>query len=145
MIKKITHLESYYIRHPVLRAGKSITSCHFDGDEFKTTTHFGYFIDDKLVGVASVFENKSIFFDDEHSYQIRGMAILEKYQNRGLGRILMRYCEKYVQNDSEKLIWFNARINAVKFYEKLGYSIIGNVLEIKEAGTHLVMYKQLVV
>ena len=35
-IKKISATETFLVRHPVLRAGKPIESCHFDGDDLET-------------------------------------------------------------------------------------------------------------
>ena len=40
-IKQIAALETFPVRHPVLRAEKLIESCHFDGDTLVTTVPFG--------------------------------------------------------------------------------------------------------
>lgn len=42
-IKKITDLETYSVRHVVLRKGKPIETCRFEGDDLPSTSHFGYF------------------------------------------------------------------------------------------------------
>ena len=34
-IKKISALETFPVRHPVLRAEKPIESCHFEGDDLE--------------------------------------------------------------------------------------------------------------
>jgi ribosomal protein S18 acetylase RimI-like enzyme len=56
---------------------------------------------------------------------------------------LILYCEKYILTKNGNLIWFNARENAVKFYEKLGYTKQGNPFIIDGIGSHYVMYKML--
>lgn len=143
LVKEITSLATYSVRHPVLRDGKPIDSCYFEGDDLVTTKHFGIFEDTNLVGVISVFKNNHALFDDTNSCQIRGMAVLENFQKQGLGEKLMKHCEDYITSQKNSLIWFNARKKAVGFYEKLDYQIIGEAFEIEDVGTHYVMYKKL--
>ncbi len=142
-IEEITFQETFSVRHPVLRAGKPIESCHFDGDDLASTKHFGIFIDNTLVGVTSLFMQHHSFFNHEIQMQMRGMAVLNSHQKQGFGEKLLASCENYLRNEKISLLWFNARAKAVPFYEKLGYQIMGNSFEIGDIGTHFVMYKQL--
>jgi len=71
------------------------------------------------------------------------MAVLENHQGNGYGSDLVRYVEQFLQQQTTDLIWFNARENAVRFYKKMGYEIIGNAFEIKGVGVHFVMFKVL--
>ena len=142
-IEEITFQETFSVRHPVLRAGKPIESCHFDGDDLASTKHFGIFIDNTLVGVTSLFMQHHSFFNHEIQMQMRGMAVLNSHQKQGFGEKLLASCENYLRNEKISLLWFNARAKAVPFYEKLGYQIMGNSFEIGDIGPHFVMYKQL--
>ena len=142
-IKKITALETFPVRHPVLRADKSIDNCHFDGDNLETTSHFGLFDGNNIIGVISIFEAKNDLFVAEKQYQIRGMAILKQHQKRGFGEKLIHNSEKHYRNKNANLIWFNARKEAVGFYEKMGYQVKGLPFEIPEVGEHLVMFKKM--
>lgn len=143
LIQKITSKDTYIVRHLVLRQGKPIETCFFNGDDLETTTHFGLFVDKNIVGVVSVFQNKSNIFVAENQYQIRGMAVLNDFQQKGFGRELVLYCENYILTIKGNLIWFNARENAVNFYQKLGYTTHGNPFVIDGIGSHYVMYKML--
>ena len=58
-IKKISSVETYPIRHEVLRKGKPIETCKFKGDDDENTIHFGLFLEDKLVGIISIFKEKN--------------------------------------------------------------------------------------
>ena len=89
-IKKISDFETIIVRHPVLRAGKPIESCHFDGDDLPTTSHFGLNLHNQLIAVISAFEVKNKLFTEENQYQIRGMAVLEEFQKRGFGEQLLQ-------------------------------------------------------
>ena len=125
------------------RQGKPIEACRFEGDDLGTTTHFGLLVDKNIVGIVSIFQNKSDIFVAENQYQIRGMAVLDDFQQKGFGRELVLYCENYILTKNGNLIWFNARENAVEFYQKLGYTTHRNSFIIDGIGSHYVMYKML--
>ncbi|MFC7774332.1 GNAT family N-acetyltransferase [Flavobacterium sp. GCM10027622] len=134
---------TYIVRQPVLRPGKPIESCHFEGDDLHTTIHFGLYKDSVLVGVVSVFEAKNNHFESETQYQVRGMAILDSEQQKGYGNFLMAEVEKLAKNNKVKIIWFNARESAVNFYKKLDYQIFGTAFDVVGIGTHYIMWKQI--
>lgn len=142
-IKKIDYTATFSVRHPVLRAGKPIESCFFDGDDLETTFHFGLFVVDKLVGVISVFKNKTTTFSVAKQFQIRGMAVLKEHQSFGYGKLLLHKAEEEIIKQKGDLIWFNARENAVGFYQNSGYQIVGDSFEIAGIGTHYIMYKKI--
>ncbi|OOG78715.1 GNAT family N-acetyltransferase [Flavobacterium sp. A45] len=142
-IKKITDLETYSVRNTVLRKGKPIETCRFDGDDLPSTRHFGYYRNDDLVGIISLFKVNSNSFASDEQYQIRGMAVVELHQKKGIGELLVRYCEVYCKKLQSDLIWFNARTAAVGFYEKLGYAKVGTAFEIKDVGEHYLMAKSI--
>lgn len=142
-IKKISSIETYPVRHEVLRKGKPIETCQFKGDDDEYTTHFGFFLEDKLVGIISIFKENNILFPESIQFQIRGMAVLEEFQGKGLGAELVKKAENHCLNFNTNLIWFNARENAVPFYEKLNYKIIGDSFLIPDVGIHFVMYKKI--
>lgn len=141
--KKITTQETYVIRHPVLREGKPIDSCKFDGDELKTTMHLGIFANKKLVGVSSFLKNKNNLFSDDNQIQLRGMATLKEFQNKGLGQLLLEYAESELKKENTPILWCNARETATNFYKKCGYQIIGKPFNIESVGIHYIMYKNL--
>jgi GNAT superfamily N-acetyltransferase len=143
MIKKITAVETFSVRHPVLRAGKPIETCNFDGDNLITTTHFGFFDNEILVGVITLKEEKNSVFDHLTQYRIRGMAVLENYRKTGIGAKLVQHTENFVRQKNGGLIWFNARIVALSFYENLGFQIIGDDFDIDDIGKHFLMFKKL--
>jgi len=142
-IKIITPSETNPIRQAILRKGKPIETCSFEGDELPTTTHYGIFNKNKLIGVVSSFQNNNNLFENKNQIQLRGMAVLEKEQKKGMGNLLLEYVEKDIRTQNKSLIWFNAREKAILFYEKMEYNILGLPFEIPEIGTHYLMYKKL--
>ena len=142
-IQEISFTATFPVRHAVLREGKPIETCFFQGDDLATTVHFGLFLETKLAGVISLYRNTNHSFKDKNQYQIRGMAIVKPFQKHGFGKQLIMHAEKKAKEKKGSLIWFNARESAVPFYQKLGYQITGNPFIIDDIGIHFVMKKEL--
>ena len=141
-IRIITAAETYPLRHKILRQNEPIEKCVYPYDTADSTVHFGLFENNVLFGIISVFETKKDIFTDKKQFQIRGMAVLENHQKKGYGAALVKHAMEYLQKEQEFLIWFNARIIALGFYDKLGFEKIGTVFEIVPIGMHYIMYKR---
>ena len=139
-VKKITYLDTFPVRSVVLRQGKPIETCFFLDDDALETTHFGLYKENNLIGVASVFKVKNENFEQNRQFQLRGMAVLSEYQGLGFGNLILEEVRNFVKAQNAQLLWFNARENAVKFYQNSGFLIHGDAFEIPEIGTHFVMY-----
>ncbi len=142
-VKNIPFNKTFAVRHPVLRAGKPVETCYFEGDELPTTTHFGLFLEEKLLGVLSVFKNECPIIESKNAYQYRGMAILAPYQNKKYGVLLLDAANTWVAEKQGDLIWFNAREKAIGFYERNGFEKRGSTFEIPGIGVHFLLYKHL--
>lgn len=142
IIKKIAATETYSVRLPVLRKGKPIESCHFDGDDLESTQHFGLYLSQELVGIISLFKKNNLTFSEKNQHQIRGMAVLENHRKKDFGKALIIHSEEECKNQGVDLIWFNARIEAVGFYKKMGYQKEGIPFDIPDVGEHIVMFKK---
>ena len=142
-IKKINSIDTYPVRHEVLRKGKPIETCQFKGDDDENTVHFGLYQNERLNGIISIFKEKNDLFSETNQFQIRGMAVLEAFQGKGFGAELVKEAENHCISLNTDLIWFNARENAVPFYKKLNYIIIGDSFLIPDVGIHFAMYKKI--
>ncbi len=143
IIKEITVEETLPLRSAVLRDGKPFDQCRFAEDGQRGSFHLGYFDDEQLVGVASFYE---IGFDniDEPGIQLRGMAVDNHYQGKGIGKALVQFAEQKIEsNQSITHIWCNARKIAYKFYESQGFGFVSEEFEIDEVGPHRKMIKTL--
>tara|TARA_B100001540_G_scaffold301615_1_gene308282 strand:+ start:148 stop:588 length:441 start_codon:yes stop_codon:yes gene_type:complete len=70
---------------------------------------------DNYIGVGRLQDN------GKEQAQIRYMAIKNKYQNQGFGKLLIFDLEKIAKERGAKEIILQSREIAVKFYQKLGY------------------------
>lgn len=62
---------------------------------------------------------------DNHTVQMRQVAVDESYQSKGVGRALVEYCEQVARDEQFTEIILHARETAVEFYLKLGYEVYG--------------------
>ena len=125
----------------MLRQGKPIDSCKFEGDETGSTFHLGLFYYSELIGVATYMKNQNELFQGELHYQLRGMAILQQFQGKKFGNVLLQKGEQLLKTKKSDLVWCNAREIAVNFYSNFGFQISGDKFQIPDIGMHFVMYK----
>lgn len=136
-IKQIVALDTFPVRHPVLRAKKLIENCRFEGDTLETTLHFELYAIENLPGVTSLFEAKNDLFSDGKQFQINGMAVLKQNLKKGCGEKLILTSEKCSRNQNVNLILFNTNKEAIGFYEKMSYQTRGLPFKIKDVGEHV--------
>ncbi|MGN6368146.1 MAG: GNAT family N-acetyltransferase, partial [Phycisphaerae bacterium] len=77
------------------------------------------------------------------AYQLRGMATGESVRGRGVGRELLAAAEGFVRGAGVGVMWCNARVPAVGFYEKGGWTVVSGEFEIPTAGPHVRMERKL--
>lgn len=63
---------------------------------------------------------------DDNTLQLRQMAVSNEFQGKGIGKIIIGYAEEVTKNAGYSKIILHARKSVEGFYEKRGYSIIGN-------------------
>lgn len=142
-IREISSQETFKVRHPVLRQGRPIEDCAFEGDELETTIHLGLYINEQLISVATFLSNKNDIFPEIRQYQLRGMAVLKSYQGQQLGQYILKHGEQLLTEKRVVRVWLNAREHAVNFYKNNHYQIVGQPFEINKVGMHYVMTKRL--
>ena len=130
------------LRHEVLRHGLPREAAMFDGDDAPTTRHYGAFDGGTAVGCATLMLNQ---WEGEPAWQVRGMATDDRFRSRGLGAALLGMAEAELirERPAVRLLWCNARVPAVRFYEKLGWSVRCEPFDIPTAGPHVKMTKRL--
>jgi len=61
--------------------------------------------------------------------KLRQMAVTNSLQGKGMGRVIMNFAENLARDKGYKKITMHARKNALGFYEKLGYKVVGDEFE----------------
>ncbi|WP_240640201.1 GNAT family N-acetyltransferase [Mangrovimonas spongiae] len=142
-IKIISAKDTYDVRHPVLRPGRPITDCVFEGDNLDTTYHLGLFHQEQLIGVVSLMRNSNKQIQERSQYQLRGMAILKPYQGQGLGKYLIDASIKKLTELHCEIVWCNAREIALSFYKRNQFQVLGEPFSIPLIGNHFTMFRKI--
>jgi N-acetylglutamate synthase-like GNAT family acetyltransferase len=93
---------------------------------------------DKIVGVARMQTNTPT------QGQVRCVAVAPNVQGKGVGKLLMKYLEDVAKAKGIKEIILDARENAVKFYQSIGYDILEDSYLLFGEIQHYKMRKELV-
>jgi len=107
----ITWQQTIPLRHSVLWPDQEPEFCHVEGDN--DALHFGVFVDEKLVCVASVYMSSN-------KARLRKFATVIDYQNQGIGSLMLRHIMKNLQNSPVEYFWCDARESALGFYQRFG-------------------------
>lgn len=94
------------------------------------------FEDERILGCCMLVEQRP------GVVRLRQMAVLNDLQGKGIGRALMNFAENIARDRGYKIISMHARKNAIGFYERMDYRVIGDEFtEITIA--HVLMEKKL--
>ena len=134
------------LRHVILRQGLPREAAVFEGDDLPSSRHCGAFCEGVAVGCATLLASR---WEHEPAWQLRGMATAPEFRSMGLGRAMLEQLEGRLVADAVAggavplLLWCNARVPAVKFYQKQGWTVVSKEFEIPTAGPHVKMMKRL--
>ncbi|MCA9184558.1 MAG: GNAT family N-acetyltransferase [Pirellulaceae bacterium] len=124
------------LRYRYLRAPLGLSWSDTDLSEEPGQCHFGLFHDDTLIGCVV---GRPVSQEQVH---IRQMVVVPSHQQRGFGRDLLIWAEEQLIARGYASCFLNARVEAIGFYEKCGYTTIGERF-IEVTIPHQRMFKQL--
>ena len=127
------------LRSKVLRNGKPLAECSFDGDRDENTFHLAEIIDKEIICVATFHSQPHPNFAG-NAYQLRGMATAEHHRGKGIGNQVLNFGIVYLRGKQIRYLWCNARKAAYSFYFGQGFEFISEEFEISEIGPHRTMY-----
>jgi GNAT superfamily N-acetyltransferase len=127
------------LRHRVLRVGLPLEAAHFPLDS--ESLHWAYLDNNgKVLSVATAHkEPHSLGRMAVDPWRLRGMATEEAFQGLGYGQEVLKRLLTDLKQKSADLLWCNARVAAIPFYERNGFLVESEVFEIPTAGFHKVM------
>lgn len=96
----------------------------------------GCFEDDKLEGCCLLTKVAP------QTVKLRQMAVTSGLQGKGIGRVLLNFAENVARDKGFTKMTMHARKNALGFYEKLGYKVVGDEF-IEVTLPHFAMEKEL--
>lgn len=114
------HQQTVSLRNKILREPIGLQYSEQDLEDEKEAQHVACFLDDKLVGACFYIPYK------KDTIKLRQMAVDSSIQKQGIGRILIEYVENLAKNEGYTHIYLDARKEALYFYQKLGFQLIGD-------------------
>jgi predicted GNAT family N-acyltransferase len=134
-VRRAALAEIIDLRHAELRPGLPRATADFDGDDEPGTIHVGAFdTDGTTVGCASLMRRP---LDGADAWQLRGMATRSDRIRQGIGaRVLWTAVDAARASNGPRLLWCNARLAAVAFYERQGWRVISEVFDVPTVGPH---------
>jgi len=139
--KLISSQKTYPLRLEVLWSHfNTLEECGIDVDDKEGTFHVGVFKDGEVVSVGTFLIQNNKFFDEESQYRLRAMATSPKVRGEGFGQQLIGFAINELQNRDVKMLWCDARKIALGFYQKNGFTVIGDYYDVPKIGPHKLMY-----
>lgn len=141
-LKQIDHGTKEYQQMVTLRLDilRKPLGLSFTDDELQTEKEdilIGAFEEEKMLAcclLTKTPENKCL--------KVRQMAVQNNLQGKGIGASLMSFAETLARDKGFKKLTMHARKNALGFYEKLGYKVVGDEFE-EVTIPHFAMEKRL--
>lgn len=121
IIQAITWQESLPIRHKVLWPNKPELFCQLEED--KESRHYGVFIDNQLVCVASLY-SKTV--NGISRARLKQFATLKEFQGKGIGTKLLKHILDDLKSHKENYIWCDISSKALDYYTRLGFETTGS-------------------
>ena len=131
------------LRHTELRQGQDFSTTSYLRDHDEDTFHMACIVNSKVVTCATFYPEKTDKMSAKNSYRLRGMATDSNFRRKGYARELMKRSFEKLKSCGADILWCNARLVAISFYESLGFKIIGDIFNIEGIGPHYYMYKKI--
>lgn len=136
--------ETQSLRHRVLWPHlASPEVCVIDIDNREDAFHVGVFCEGTLISIGSFFCLQSPRLNHEPQYRLRAMATDPDYRRMHAGEQLISFACEELCKRGIPVLWCDARLVAVPFYEGIGFSKFDDVYEVPLIGPHHFMWKEL--
>lgn len=98
------------------------------------------YLDDQVVGSA-ILSPEALPDEPDRpgAWRLRGMATAPELRGQGIGTRVLRTAVDLVASSGDTLLWCNARVSAVGFYEHAGFSTLGEPWDEPAIGPHVRM------
>lgn len=108
------------LRYEVLRRPLGLEFTEKEMEQDQGDVHFGLFSGDEALACLTLTEYEG------RKMKMRQVAVKTSHQRRGLGKLLSEAAEQYSRDKGFGLMFCHARREAVPFYQKMDYHIVGD-------------------
>ena len=132
------------LRNLVLRPGLPIETTYYKEDNDIDTIHLAYIINKEIISIGTFYPQNDSILKSKNGYRLRGIATHPEFRRNSAATKLMKESFTVLKHKNCDIIWCNARLIALDFYKSLGFKINGKEFNIKDIGSHFLMWKLLV-
>jgi ribosomal protein S18 acetylase RimI-like enzyme len=132
----VEYYQMVKLRDDILRKPLGLTFSPEELEAEKDNMLIAAFEEERILGCCMLVE------EQPGTVRLRQMAVLNDLQGKGIGRALMNFAENLARDRGYRILRMHARVNAVGFYEKVGYKVHGEQF-VEVTIPHYVMEKQL--
>ena len=143
-IKVVAAKDIRPLRNLVLRPNLPIETTYYDLDNDIETFHLASIMDNTIISIGTFYPENDIELQTKNGYRLRGMATHQKFRRKSAATKLMKESFVLLKEKKCDILWCNARMIAVEFYESLGFKKIGEIFDIPSIGPHYKMYRSIV-
>ncbi|MEM7434340.1 MAG: GNAT family N-acetyltransferase [Myxococcota bacterium] len=123
------------LRDEILKNPEGRNTTPADVQAERAWTHVAGYLDGELRATC-------LLVDEPGKVRMKRVAVATSVQGQGIGTGLLAFCEEYARAKDADEIYAHARENAVRFYERAGYTSEGDYFD--EVGIpHMLVRKQL--
>jgi GNAT superfamily N-acetyltransferase len=132
-IKPITAEQTWPVRQAVMYPNDLIEKVKLADDA--SGRHFGLFAGEELAAVVSLFVAGN-------AMQFRKLATVNAQQGKGFGKQMIAFIIELASAENLQMVWCNARLTALPFYQKFGFEAFGNTWQ--QNGHAYVLMKKMI-
>jgi GNAT superfamily N-acetyltransferase len=125
-VVELPPVATHDLRCRILRDGRTDVDLTFPEDVIDGAFHLGVSDGDAIVAVGTFFPSPTHLRPGVPAFQLRGMAVDEHLQGRGVGRMLLEAAAARMRAAGAAVVWAYARDTALGFYESLGWEVVGD-------------------
>jgi len=120
-VRSITADEVTPLRVALVHRHDRSAPASYPADDHPGTLHAGGFLDDALVGIATVHPEAMPGGRSTGSWRIRDLAVDHGHRGRGLGGLLLDRCLEHVAESEGRVVWCRAPAGTFGFFKRRGF------------------------
>jgi GNAT superfamily N-acetyltransferase len=142
-VRRVAPGVTHDLRHRVLRLHEAPEDLRLDADDDPRAGFFAAQTDDGTTIATAVVFPESPPWDTgaAGAWRLRGMATEEGWRSRGIGAAVLGAVVDHVVAAGGRLLWCNARLAAVSFYERADFVRLGEEWDEPLIGPHVAMQR----
>ncbi|MDB1088280.1 GNAT family N-acetyltransferase [Streptomyces sp. ACA25] len=136
--------EIFELRWKVLRAGHPPDAAVFLEDTHPEVVHLAVRADDgpAVLGCLTLFPD-SLPDLEVPAFRFRGMATAPDVRGEGYGVALLDAATEEAAARGGEVLWCHGRLGAQGFYERQGFTTMGEPFDIPDVGPHVVLLRKI--